>query len=171
MICTIELIKFQLTIAKAYLVLNYLIAIIITYVAGEFPIGDLIIADGDAFTTGEPETITLGLTLGLTLGMGATTVAAGAVAMGCGGVAGSPAALFPVFTKDWCPFPFPFFCDLSPCASRMCTDSTEVRNIWFFFSYRSLKMREKYISFFDIIVNFIIQKLKSIHTSLKKYTN
>ena len=85
------------------------------------------IADGDAFTTGEPETITLGgLTLGLTLGTGATTAAAGAVAMaGCGGVAGSPAALFPVFTKDWCPFPFPFFCDLSPCASRMCTDSTD----------------------------------------------
>ena len=49
----------------------------------------------------------------------------GAVAMGCGGVAGSPAALFPVFTKDWCPFPFPFFCDLSPCASRMCTDRTD----------------------------------------------
>ena len=132
---TIELIKFQLTIAKAYLVLNYLIAIIITYVAGEFPIGDLMIADGDAFTTGEPETITLGgLTLGLTLGTGATTAAAaaGVVAIGCGGVAGSPAALFPVFTKDWCPFPFPFFCDLSPCASRMCTDRTEVRNIWFF---------------------------------------
>ena len=66
-----------------------------------------------------------------------------------------------------------------------------------FFSTRSLKMREKYISFaqfvyclrevrllfnfriikftvmgfFDIIVNFIIQKLKSKHTSLKKYTN
>ena len=80
------------------------------------------IADGDAFTTGEPETITLGLTLG----MGATTAAAaGAVTMGCGGVAGSPAALFPVFTKDWCPFPFPFFCDLSPCASRMCTDRTD----------------------------------------------
>ena len=80
------------------------------------------IADGDAFTTGEPETITLGLTLGT----GFTTTAAAAVAMaGCGGVAGSPAALFPVFTKDWCPFPFPFFCDLSPCASRMCTDSTD----------------------------------------------
>ena len=43
----------------------------ITYVAGEFPIGDLMIADGDAFTTGEPETITLGLTLGT----GATTAA------------------------------------------------------------------------------------------------
>jgi hypothetical protein len=80
------------------------------------------IADGDDFTTGEPETITLGLTLGT----GATTAAGGgAVAMGCGGVAGSPAALFPVFTKDWCPFPFPFFCDLSPCASRMCTDRTD----------------------------------------------
>ena len=25
--------------------------------------------------------------------------------------------------------------------------------------------------FFDIIVNFIIQKLKSKHTSVKKYTN
>ena len=76
------------------------------------------IADGDDFTTGEPETITLGLTLG-------TIATTAAVAMGCGGVAGSPVALFPVFTKDWCPFPFPFFCDLSPCASRMCTDRTD----------------------------------------------
>ena len=49
-----------------------------------------------------------------------------------------------------------------------------------FFSFRSLKTREKYISFAqlvlfscskNIIVNFIIQKLKSKHTSLKKYTN
>ena len=147
--------------------LIWFLVICITYVAGEFPIGDLIIADGDAFTTGEPETITLGLTLGT----GATTAAAtagagavaGAVAMGCGGsVAGSPAALFPVFTKDWCPFPFPFFCDLSPCASRMCTDSTDfvvkLAKQWehlkpsapsldakylFFFSSRSLKTREK----------------------------
>ena len=50
-----------------------------------------------------------------------------------------------------------------------------------FFSSRSLKMREKYISFaqlvskltimwgfFDIIVNFTIQKLKKKQTSLKK---
>jgi len=29
----------------------------------------------------------------------------------------------------------------------------------------------KYICFFDIIVNFIVQKLKSKHTFLKKYTN
>ena len=136
----------------------------VTYVAGEFPIGDLIIADGDAFTTGEPETITLGgLTLGLTLGTGATTAAAGAVAMGCGGVAGSPAALFPVFTKDWCPFPFPFFCDLSPCASRMCTDSTEVRNIWVLFSPRSLKTREKYISFF-------LHNCELHHSKIEKYS-
>ena len=47
------------------------------------------------------------------------------------------------------------------------------------FSSRPLKTREKYISFAqlvllskkNIIVNFIIQKLKSKHTSLKKYTN
>ena len=37
------------------------------------------------------------------------------------------------------------------------------------FSTRSLKTREKCL--FDIIVNFIILKLKSKHTSLKKYTN
>ena len=84
------------------------------------------IADGDAFTTGEPETITLGAGATTAAGTAAgATTATVAGAMGCGGVAGSPAALFPVFTKDWCPFPFPFFCDLSPCASRMCTDSTD----------------------------------------------
>ena len=49
---------------------------------------------------------------------------------------------------------------------------------WVFSSSRSLKTREKWISFAqfvyflkNIIVNFIIQKLKSKHTSLKKYTN
>ena len=48
-----------------------------------------------------------------------------------------------------------------------------VQNIWVFYSH-SLKTREKYTSFaqyVDIIVNFIIQKLKSKHTFLKKYTN
>ena len=59
-----------------------------------------------------------------------------------------------------------------------------VRNIWGFFSSRSRKTREKCISFDqfvllslyifwgkNIIVDFIIQKLKSKCTSLKKYTN
>ena len=49
-----------------------------------------------------------------------------------------------------------------------------------FFSYRSFKTREKYISFAQfvyflrevcLLFNFIIQKLKSEQTSLKKYTN
>ena len=53
---------------------------------------------------------------------------------------------------------------------------TKVRNIWGFFSSRSLKTREKYISFAQfvyflrevcLLFNFIIQKLKSKHTSLK----
>ena len=70
---------------------------------------------------------------------------------------------------------------------------TEMRNICLFvFSSRSLKTREKYIIFArlallslyiflndkihnyvknNMIVNFIIQRLKSKHTSLKKYTN
>ena len=47
-----------------------------------------------------------------------------------------------------------------------------------FFSSRSLKTREKYISFAQfvyflrevcLLFNFIIKKLKSKHTSLKKY--
>ena len=42
--------------------------------------------------------------------------------------------------------------------------------IFGFFSSRSLKMREKYTSFAQFVY-FIIQKLKSKHTSLKKYTN
>ena len=40
-----------------------------------------------------------------------------------------------------------------------------------FFSSRYLKTREKYTHNIYIIVNFIIQKLKIKHTSLKKYTN
>ena len=55
--------------------------------------------------------------------------------------------------------------------------------IFSFFSSRSLKMREKYnsfaqfvyflvkVCFFDIIVNLIIQKLKSKHTFHKKHAN
>ena len=55
-----------------------------------------------------------------------------------------------------------------------------VRNICFSFSSRSLKLREKWISFAQfvyflremcLLFNTIIQKLKSKHTSLKKYTN
>jgi hypothetical protein len=48
---------------------------------------------------------------------------------------------------------------------------------YLFFSFsRSLKTREKYISFAQFVyflreLNFIIQKLKDKHTFLKKYTN
>ena len=45
---------------------------------------------------------------------------------------------------------------------------TKVRNIYLFFSSRSLKTREFTIMSKKRIVNSIIQKLKSKHTSLKK---
>ena len=64
----------------------------------------------------------------------------------------------------------------------MALKDIKMQNIWVFFSSRSLKTREKYTSFAQFvyflrdicllfIVNFIIQKLKSKHTSLKKCTN
>ena len=62
------------------------------------------------------------------------------------------------------------------CASRAASEGAKY--LFFFLLSFPQNQRKLYwfcsvciLCFFDIIVNFIIQKLKSKHTSLKKYTN